>query len=112
MSETLSSVISQRREELGLSQRELALAANISNSTVSRIESGEQPSPKPYILSALAKNLKLDYNYLLVITSHIDDEPEIRAIQQAAKKMTREEKKEMLTVLKIAFKKYFKDINF
>ncbi len=52
------------------------------------IEKDDGISPDNATLRALAERLELDYNYLLVLNGAIDDEPEVRAIQRAAKKMS------------------------
>jgi hypothetical protein len=57
----------------------------------------------------MAKRLDLDYNYLLALNGAIDDEPEIRAIQRAAKKMTAHQKKQMINILKAAFEGLFEE---
>jgi len=66
-------------------------------------------SPDNATLKALATRLGLDYNYLLALNNSIDDEPEIRVIQRAAKKMTDEEKDRMLQILKLSFKDLFEE---
>lgn len=104
---TLGKYIAKKRELEKLSQRELAKDIQISHSTISRIEKDDGISPDNATLKAISKRLKLDYNYLLVLNKAIDDEPEIRIIQRAAKKMTAEEKNEMLNMLKGSFDELF-----
>ena len=110
MEERIGTVISRRRQEKGLSQRELATAVNVSNSTIARIETGESIIPSNDTLKSLAKILNFDYNYLLALCDQIDDEPEIRMIQRAAHKMTKEEKEDMIRLLQISFKEAFKNV--
>ena len=52
--------------------------------------------------------LKLDYNYLLALNKQIDDQPEIRMIQRAAKKMTSEDLDKMMQILNLTFSEAFK----
>ena len=110
MGESLGTVISNRRKELNLSQRELAKAVKISNSTVSRIENDDNITPDNATLKAIAELLKLDYNYLLALNKQIDNEPEIRIIQRAAKQMDSEQKEEMVALLKSHFEKAFSNV--
>ncbi|PMC81852.1 helix-turn-helix domain-containing protein [Anaerococcus hydrogenalis] len=107
MKDTLGKVISNRREELGISQRELAKKVKISNSTVSRIENDDKITPDNNTLKAISEVLQVDYNYLLALNKQIDDEPEIRIIQRAARNMDQGKKEEMLKVLKQHFEEEF-----
>lgn len=104
---TLGKYVEQKRKFLDLSQRELAKEINISHSTISRIEKDDGISPDNATLKAIAERLDLDYNYLLALNNAIDDEPEIRIIQRAAKKMTESEKSKMLDILKESFDDLF-----
>lgn len=101
--------IAIKRKAKDLSQRELANDTGISHSTISRIEKDDGISPDNATLRALAERLELDYNYLLVLNGAIDDEPEVRAIQRAAKKMSDAQKKTMLNILKAAFEDLFEE---
>ena len=109
MGEKIGAVISKRRQEKEMSQRELALAVKVSNSTIARIERGDSIVPSNETLKALAETLDLDYNYLLALCDQIDDEPEIRMIQRAAHNMSQEEKEDMIRLLQISFKEAFKN---
>lgn len=108
MEETLGKVISNRRTELGITQRELARNVKISNSTVSRIENGDNITPDNDTLKAIAEFLRLDYNYLLALNKQIDNQPEIRMIQRAAKNMDQTQLQNMMDVLQTQFKEAFK----
>ena len=109
MKETLGKVISSRRLELGFSQRELARRVKIGNATVSRIENDDNITPDNGTLNAIADFLKLDYNYLLALNKQIDDQPEIRMIQRAAKNMSSEELDKMMQILNLTFSEAFKN---
>ena len=106
---TLGKYIEQKRVELGLSQRQLGLDTKVSHSTISRIENDDGISPDNATLKAIATRLNLDYNLLLALNKSIDDEPEIRVIQRAAKKMSVEQKKKMLNLLKVSFDDLFNE---
>ncbi len=107
MSTTLGKVIAERRDELGYTQRELARAVKRSNATISRIETDDNLTPDNQTLKDIAEFLKLDYNYLLALNNQIDDEPEIRMIQRAAKNMTPEQLESMMGILQKQFKEAF-----
>ncbi len=107
MDNNLGSVIAHRRIQKDLSQRELALAVNVSNSTIARIERGDSIVPGNETLRAIARTLDLDYNYLLALCKQIDDEPEIRMIQRAAHKMSPADKARMVEILRLAFQDAF-----
>ncbi|KAF1083746.1 DNA-binding transcriptional repressor PuuR [Sporotomaculum syntrophicum] len=106
---TLGRYIAQKRQAKGSSQRELARDTQISNATISRIEK-DGITPGNATLKALAQRLNLDYNYLLALNKAIDDEPEIRVIQRAVKKMNDAQKKKMLNILKASFDDLFEDV--
>ncbi|KAF1086309.1 DNA-binding transcriptional repressor PuuR [Sporotomaculum syntrophicum] len=108
---TLGKYIAQKRQAQGLSQRELAKDIQISHSTISRIEKDDGITPDNATLKALAQRLNLDYNYLLALNKTIDDEPEIRIIQRAAKKMNDAQRKKMLNILKASFGELFEEDN-
>lgn len=106
---TLGKYIAEKREAANLSQRELAKDIRISHSTISRIEKDDGISPDNATLRAIAKRLNLDYNYLLALNKAIDNEPEIRIIQRAAKKMTEKDKQKMLNILQASFDDLFRE---
>ncbi len=110
MQETLGDIIARKRQQKGISQRELANAVKVSNSTIARLERNEITLPGSELLRALARVLDMDYNYLLAQTQQIDDEPEIRMIQRAAHNMSQEDKERMVDILRLTFKDAFQDI--
>ena len=59
----------------------------------------------------IADVLSLDYNYLLTLNGSIDDEPELRIISRASKKMSAEDKKRMLETLRKMFDEAFTDVD-
>jgi len=67
------------REKAGYrSQRQLALESGVANSTIARIESGEQ-SPSPETLKKLAPYLKTDYEILMVAAGYLPPAPDPNA---------------------------------
>ena len=104
---TLGSFISHRRQKLNISQRELAKQVKVSNSTISRIENDENITPDNATLRRLSEVLRCDYNYLLALNKQIDDQPEIRMIQRAARNMSPERLQDMMTILKASFREEF-----
>lgn len=61
------------RKEKGLSQRQLADLCNISNTEISRIESGERQKPSPNILKAIAPHLGISYGELMTKAGYIEE---------------------------------------
>ncbi|EJO5348251.1 helix-turn-helix transcriptional regulator [Clostridium botulinum] len=61
------------RKEKGLSQRQLAELANVSNTEISRIESGERQNPSPNILKSISKHIGISYSELMIKAGYIDE---------------------------------------
>ena len=59
-SQRLGQLIRARREQIGMSGRQLAKAIDVPNSTVVRIERGEVAAPTPDKLARLAEALELN----------------------------------------------------
>lgn len=64
------------RDEKGLSQRQLADLAKISNTEISRIESGERQKPSPNILKAISPHLGITYSELMTQAGYIEEKIE------------------------------------
>lgn len=62
---TLGAFVHQKRLTAGISQRQLALAASVSVSNISRLESGFHPTPSLELLKRVAEVLDLDIAELL-----------------------------------------------
>ena len=107
---TLGEVIERKRKELGLSQRELARKVHLNNATISRIEAMPEITADPKTLKEISSALKLDYNYLLSLNKTIDDDAELRMIARATKKMSDEEKQEMMQTLRSMFREAFSGV--
>ena len=56
--------IQNKRRDLKLSQRDLAIKCNLSNAEISRIESGLRKQPSPETLKAIAAVLNVNVNDL------------------------------------------------
>lgn len=102
----LADALRGARERLGLSQREVSKAAGISNTTISRLERGSITAD-PDTLKALASTLGLDYLWLLTLNGTIEDQPEIRQMARAMKRMSSEERQKMLDLLERRFRYAF-----
>lgn len=61
------------REKAGLSQRALAEKINVSNTEISRLESGERQKPSPSILSDLASHLRVSYEEIMKEAGYFDN---------------------------------------
>ena len=104
---TLGEVISARRNELGLSMRALARAINTNHATISKLESNPNIEAEPNTLKGLAKELRLDYNYLLSLNKTIEDNKDIRIIARASKTMSGQEREKMMELLRKEFEDAF-----
>lgn len=63
--ETVGQMIARAREEKGLSKRELARLAKISDTELARIESGEREIPNPKTLRKISSHIGVNYNDLM-----------------------------------------------
>lgn len=61
----IGEIIAEAREKQGLSQRQLAKIANISNAELSKIESGEREIPNPKTLRKISKHIDVNYNVMM-----------------------------------------------
>lgn len=68
------SCIREMREEKGMSGRELARRANISQAYLSQLERGENKKPSPEIIKKIAKGLDVDYNDLMTLAGYLYEE--------------------------------------
>lgn len=62
---TIGEVIAEAREKKGLSQRELAKIAKISNAELSKIESGERETPNPKTLRKISNIIEVNFNDMM-----------------------------------------------
>ena len=61
----IGELISEAREKKGLSQRQLAKIAKISNAELSKIESGEREIPNPKTLRKISNIIDVNYNDMM-----------------------------------------------
>ncbi len=61
----IGKIIAEAREKEGLSQRQLAKIAKISNAQLSKIESGEIEVPNPKTLRKLSQYIDVNYNEMM-----------------------------------------------
>lgn len=61
----IGKLIAEARESKGLSQRQLAKIAKISNAELSKIESGEREIPNPKTLRKISNIIDVNYNELM-----------------------------------------------
>lgn len=66
------SLIKNLRKEKNISQRQLAKNIEISNTELSRIESGERQEPSPQVLMSIGKELGINYLELFYHYGYID----------------------------------------
>ena len=64
----LGDLFQQKRQNAGLSQRQLANELRVSRTYVSRLERGEYSNPSPQVLLRFAKRFDVDLNDLYAIT--------------------------------------------
>lgn len=108
-SETMGQVIKRKRLQLGISLRDLAKAANVSHVTILRIEDDQFNMVDPAILTAVADALHLDRLFLLSLNGAGVKDEDIRIIARAAGKMSPEQRREMLAMLRGSFAEAFKN---
>jgi transcriptional regulator with XRE-family HTH domain len=70
---TIGQYIRKLRTENDLSQRLLAEKANISNTEISRIESGDRQKPSPMVLKAIHTYLGVTYEDLMAKAGYIEE---------------------------------------
>lgn len=106
----IKSKLKNRRLELGLTIEDVARIVGVSGATVSRWETGDIENMRRDRIALLAKALKVSPSYIMGWEENTDntDDEDILVISRAAKKMSPERKKEMMDLLKIAFKEEFK----
>lgn len=74
---TIGEYIKEKRTEKGMSQRELAQAANLSNAEISRIESGMRKQPSPDVLKNISAALNIFCEKLYAVAGYIDENPDM-----------------------------------
>lgn len=101
---TLGTVIAERRQNAGMSQRELARRCGMDNTTISRIERNEEDTTcMPKTLKAIAEVLDLDYIYLLALNGTIEDDRLMRLIAKGLSYMNENERDRLMMMLRDNF---------
>lgn len=106
---TLGQVIKRKRLQLGISLRDLARAADVSHVTIMRIEDDKFNMVDPAILTAIADVLHLDRLFLLSLNGAGVEDEDIRIIARAAGKMSPEQRRQMLAMLRGSFSEAFRN---
>ena len=106
---TLGQVIKRKRLQLGFSLRDLARAADVSHVTIMRIEDDKFNMVDPAILTAIADALHLDRLFLLSLNGAGVEDEDIRIIARAAGKMSPEQRRQMLAMLRGSFSEAFRN---
>lgn len=98
--ENPGSYVKEKRECLGISQRELGKLTNCSHSQISRIEENETGLPGANILRNIANALGLNYLYLYYLYGYVDKELlEGTVVVNYSKELKNYTKKELLEEL-------------
>ena len=107
--ETMGQVIKRKRLQIGMSLRDLAKAADVSHVTIMRIEADKFNMVDPAILTKIADTLHLDRLFLLSLNGAGVKDEDIRIIARAAGKMSPEQRRQMLEMLRGSFAEAFKN---
>ena len=107
--ETMGQVIKRKRQQIGMSLRELAKEAGVSHVTIMRIEDDKFNMVDPAILTAIADALHLDRLFLLSLNGAGVQDEDIRIIARAAGKMSQEQRRQMLDLLSDSFAEAFRN---
>jgi HTH-type transcriptional regulator, competence development regulator len=105
MDEQLGGVLRLRREELGLSLRQVEDKTGISNAYLSQVENHKIAQPSPSILRKLADLYEISYSRLMGLAGHpaVDDRGRKAVFFRTSsglKEITRGEERELLDYLR------------
>ena len=73
--------VRQRREQIGMSQKDLAAKLGMAQTLVSRLERGDNPNPHTELLTRLARALHCSIDWLVGL---YDDDPDAALVVAAA----------------------------
>jgi len=96
--ERLGDVLRQRRKTLGLTLREAAQKAGVSNPYLSQIETHKILSPSPSVLKKLSDLYSIPYNRLLELAGHppaSNSRPIVFRTSTGYMEITRQEEKQL-----------------
>ncbi len=108
-SETLGQVIKKKRLQLGMSLRDLAAKVGVHHATIDRIETDYFKVVDPATLVGIADALHLDKLFLLSLNGAGVKDEDIRIIARAASKMSAEQRKQMMAMLRDSFSEAFRN---
>lgn len=100
--------IKKLREEKNFSQRQLGLYSGVSNTEISKIESGKRQNPSPEILEKIAPYLDTTYEELMSVAGYIKNDPKKEYTGEELLKYIPEEYKESFKKLDIKQLKFVK----
>lgn len=112
----LGNRIAELRRKRNMTQSDLAEKLEKSTSSIAMWEVGKR-DPDSEMITKIANIFDVSTDYLLGLTDDVgikqssdqSTEPEIRAIQRAAKNMSKTDKKKMLNMIKAAFEEAFSE---
>ena len=107
--ESLGHVIKKKRLQLGMTLRDLAAKANVHHATIDRIETDQFKVVDPATLIKIADALHLDQLFLLSLNGAGVKDEDIRIIARAAGKMSPEQRRQMLAMLRGSFSEAFRN---
>ena len=73
MAVNIGKYIADLRTEKGMSQRELAERSGLSNTEISRLESGKRLNPSPGTLKSISGALGVEYSELMRVAGYIEE---------------------------------------
>src|SRR5437867_2497795 len=102
--ETVGEVLRRRREELGVTLREVEDKIAISNAYLSQLENGKISRPSPSVLRKLADFYKVSYARLMELAGHPAITQERKAVffrtSTGLQEITKDEEKELVEYLR------------
>lgn len=100
LDETFGQYIVRLREQRNWSQRKLALVSDLSNTTISRIESSDGTDrPEPSTIKKLSKAFDIDELYMMKAAGYVDSEIYGDEIKPSNIKLTMKEEKDVEKIL-------------
>ena len=112
MAKKFAQAVLSRRKYLGLTQDELAKRVGTSKQMVSKYELGQR-SPKVTMANAFAEALDTTLDELLgvdkadaesLFVEEVQEDPEIRIVTDMMKKMTKEQKQQVIDIIRVVLR--------
>ena len=112
MAKKFAQAVLSRRKHLGLTQDELAKRVGTSKQMVSKYELGQR-SPKVTMANAFAEALDTTLDELLgvdkadaesLFVEEVQEDPEIRIVTDMMKKMTKEQKQQVIDIIRVVLR--------